>query len=95
MVFVQGSKRTLRRRSALQGAPRVDLQLKEVRGGGEVAGAATEPRTGSATRGQIRAIPTPFDVVYGRRWLGQELSNVMMLLSSSEVVGIAWSDDAR
>ena len=95
MVFVQGSKRTLRRRSALQGAPRVDLQLKEVRGGGEVAGAATELQTGIATRGQIRAIPTPLDVVYGRRWSGQELSNVVMLLPSGEVAGMAWSDDER
>ena len=95
MIFVQGSKRTLRRRSALQGAPRVDLQLKEVRGGGKVVGAATEPRTGSATRGQIRAIPTPLDAVYGRRWSGQELSNVVMLLSSGEVARMAWSDDER
>ena len=66
MVFVQGFKRTLRRKSALQGAPRVVLQLKEVMDGGEVAGAATKPRTGSATRGQIRAIPTPLVAVYGR-----------------------------
>ena len=95
MVFVQCSKRTLRRRSALQGAPRVDLQLKEVRGGGEVAGIATEPRTGNATRGQIHAIPTPLDAVYGRRWSGQELSNVVMLLPSGEVVEMAWSDDER
>ena len=95
MVFVQGSKRTLRRRSALQGAPRVDLQLKEVRGGGEVAETATEPRTSSATRGQIHAISTPLDAVYGRRWSGQELSNVVMLLPFGEVAEMAWSDNER
>ena len=56
MVFMQRSLKTHRRRSTLLGVPRATLELKEVRGGGGVVGAATGVKNRGGSRGSFKAV---------------------------------------
>ena len=56
MVFMQRSLKTHRRRSTLLGVPRTTLELKEVRGGDGVVGAAMGMKNRGGSRGSFEAV---------------------------------------